>query len=83
VDPNGPGRREHRDGRHRGGNLGTNYDSGEALITGWMANEDICANIMNPAFSVIGVGVFEPDDFDGQTHATSRTWTQYLSTVAR
>lgn len=56
-------------------NIGTNYASPTALITGLMNSDGVCANLMNPAFGDAGIGFYEPENADGSTYATSRMWT--------
>ena len=43
-----------------GENIAAGYRTPEAVVEGWMDSDGHCSNIMNPAFTEIGVG-YEPD----------------------
>lgn len=46
-----------------GENIAAGYRTPEAVVEGWMSSDGHCSNIMNPAFTEIGVG-YEPDGFN-------------------
>ena len=45
--------------RTAGENIAMGYPTPEAVVDGWMNSEGHRANILNPSFTVIGVGYVE------------------------
>jgi len=61
-DGNGPGTRiaaAEYDWSTWGENIALGYPSPEAVVQGWMESDGHCANIMNAAFTEIGIGYYE------------------------
>ncbi|MCA9707839.1 MAG: DUF4215 domain-containing protein [Myxococcales bacterium] len=51
-----------------GENIGAGYASPAAAVNGWLASDGHCANLMNPAFTELGVGYY---------NAPGSMWTHY------
>ena len=43
-----------------GENIASGYPSPQAVVDGWMTSSGHCKNIMNPAFTELGVGLYGP-----------------------
>lgn len=57
-----------------GENVAAGYPTAEEVVAGWMSSPGHCANIMEPAFAVLGVGYFDYGDDDASV--LRHYWTQ-------
>jgi uncharacterized protein YkwD len=74
LQGNGPGWRLTQAGYAGGGwgeNIAAGYPDPTAVVQGWLDSDGHCANMLNPAFSLIGVGYA----YDGGS-SYGHYWTQ-------